>query len=188
MLGDVGRTYPTLLFVKPFAEELIVIADWSHFKFKDVKKKLQSCITWTKTSVKGAKTWKQSCVTAGLVPKSLQTPLKKRFGSILLMLKRILEYREAVTICYGQSSQVGLQVRNPSVTEWLVAQRVFECLMPIMDTCILNQATESWLLSDTISSCVTLTAKTEQNIARCYSFRWDCGTGNFQLRTWNVPS
>ncbi len=85
--------------------------------------------------------------------------MKTRFRSILLMLKRILEYRKAVTICYGQSSQVDLQVRNPSVTEWLVAQRVFECLKPIMDACILNQATESWLLSDTISSCVTLTAK-----------------------------
>ncbi len=85
--------------------------------------------------------------------------MKTRFGSILLMLKRIIEYRDAVTICYGQSSQVDLQVRNPSVTDWHVAQRVFECLKPIMDTCILNQATESWLLSDTISSCVMLTAE-----------------------------
>ncbi len=64
-----------------------------------------------------------------------------------------------VTICYGQSQEVDLQVRNPSVTEWHVAQRVFECLMPIMETCVLNQARESWLLSETISSYVTLTAK-----------------------------
>ncbi len=31
--------------------------------------------------------------------------------------------------------------------------------MRIMETCVLSQATESWLLFDTISSCVTLTAK-----------------------------
>ena len=129
------------------------------FKFKDVKKKLQSCITWTKKSGKGARTWEKSCVTAGLVPKKLYSPVKSRFGSILLMLDRILEYRKAINICYGQSQEVDLQVRNPSVTEWHVAQRVFECLMPIMETCVLNQATESWLLSDTISSCVTLTAR-----------------------------
>ncbi len=112
-----------------------------------------------KKSGKGARTGKQACVTAGLVPKRLYTPVKTRFRSILLMLKRILEYLEAVAICYGQSSQVDIEVRNPSVTEWLVAQRVFEYLKPIMDACILNQAMESWLLSDTTSSCVTLTAQ-----------------------------
>ncbi len=75
------------------------------FKFKEVKKKLQSCITWTKKSGKGARTWEKAYVTAGLVPKRLYTPVKTRFGSILLMLKRI---RKAVTICYGQSSEVDL--------------------------------------------------------------------------------
>ena len=68
-----------------------------------------------------------------MVPKKLYAPVKMRFGSILLMLDRILEYRKAFGICYGQS-QVDLQLRNPSATEWHVAQRVFECLMPVMET------------------------------------------------------
>ncbi len=75
------------------------------------------------------------------------------------MLDRLLEYGKAVTICCGQSQEVDLEVRNSSVTEWHVAQRVFEFLMPIMETCVLSQATESWLISGTISNCVTLTAK-----------------------------
>ncbi len=107
----------------------------------------------------GARSWEQACVTAGLVPKRLYTPVKTSFGSILLMLERIIEYRDAVNIWYGQSSQVDLQVRNSIVTEWHAVQRVFECLKPIMDTCIFNQAKESWLLSHTMSSCATLTAE-----------------------------
>ncbi len=49
------------------------------------------------------------------------------------MLDRLLEYRKAVTICCGQSQEVDLEVRNPSVTEWHVAQRVFEFLVPVME-------------------------------------------------------
>ena len=75
------------------------------------------------------------------------------------MLDRILEYRKAVRICYGQSQEVDLQLRNTSATECHVAQRVLECRMPIMETFVLNQGKESWPLSDNISSCVTLTGK-----------------------------
>ena len=45
------------------------------------------------------------------------------------------------------------------MTEWNVAQRVFECLMRTMKTYARNQATGSWPPSDNISSSVTLTAK-----------------------------
>ncbi len=90
--------------------------------------------------------------------KRLHTPLKK-FGSVMLMLRRILEYREAFAFSYGQSSQVDLQVLNPSVTKCPVAQNILEGLDPIMDTCILREAAESRLLSDGTSRCVTLTAE-----------------------------
>ena len=78
---------------------------------------------------------------------------------MLLMLDMILEYQKAVTFCYWQLQGVDLQVWSPNVTEWNVVQRVFECLMPIIKFFVLNEATESWILSDTISSCATLSAK-----------------------------
>ena len=48
------------------------------FKCKDVKNKLQFCITWTKKSGKGAKTWKKSCITAALVLKKGLLACKRR--------------------------------------------------------------------------------------------------------------
>ncbi len=52
------------------------------------------------------------------------------------MLDRLLEYRKSVTISYGGSPEVDLQVRNLSVTEWHAAQLVFDCLLPMMETCV----------------------------------------------------
>ena len=130
-------------------------------------------------SDKGAKTREKSCVTAGLVRKKQYSPVKTRFWSILLMMDRIFEYRKAAIICYAQSQEVDLQLRNTSATEWRVAQSVLGCLMPIMGTCVLNQATKSWLLSDTIPSCVTLTAKLAKIFEDALSSDGSVGPGTF---------
>ncbi len=44
-----------------------------------------------------------------------------------------------------------------------------------MDTYILNQATELWLLSDTISKCVALTAEPSDRSVEPGTFNYDIG-------------
>lgn len=51
----------------------------------DIRKKLQSAITWTKKSGKGSRFWNEICVKAKLPPVKLYSPVKTRFGFVLMM-------------------------------------------------------------------------------------------------------
>ncbi len=77
----------------------------------------------------------------------------------MLMLDRILEYQKAVTICYGQSEEVDLQVRNPSVTEWHAAQLYLIALWPSWKIVFSSGYRIVALFPILISSCVTLKRK-----------------------------
>lgn len=51
---------------------------------------------------KGARAWSAACIDTVIVSKKLYNPVKTRFGSVLLMMKRLYDYRSAVEIFYGQ--------------------------------------------------------------------------------------
>ena len=98
----------------------------------------------------------KSCLKANLQPKQLYSPVKTRFASVLIMLQRLFEYRVAVEICYGQSSNIGLKKRCPAVTEWRVVESVLCATKPIQDVCTANQGINHWLLSYAIYSTIQI--------------------------------
>ena len=115
-----------------------------------IQRKLQSAITWTKKSGRGNRIWKESCVKAKLQPVKLYTPVKTRFGSVLMMMNQMYKYKDAVHFCYSSPANVGNSHRDPSNAEWEVIRFVLRVLNPILEGCVLNQGTEYWAVSDAI--------------------------------------
>lgn len=89
--------------------------DLSMIDFRDVKKRLQSCINFTKKSGKGSNARRRACAAVELPNGKLYTPVKTHFGSVLLMLGRLSKYRKAVEATYSQSETPELRKRNPSI-------------------------------------------------------------------------
>ncbi len=76
MLGDTGGTYSTLLSLKPLVQQLSMIPDWPHSVLK--REEEAAVLRYVdQKSGKGARFWEQACITPGLVPKRLYTPVKK---------------------------------------------------------------------------------------------------------------
>ncbi len=59
--------------------------------------RLQKTVTWTKKSKK-CKNGKGH----GLWLRKLKTPMKTRFVSKVIMFEEILEFKNAIILCYGQ--------------------------------------------------------------------------------------
>jgi hypothetical protein len=123
-------------------------AGFKTFKWKDINRKLQQCVTYTRKSSKGYKTWAKACVEANLIPRKLYSPVHTRFGSLVMMHGQLLKYKEAVTRCYSVSTE--LAKRIPTPLEWIVVERVHELVLPVFKVCILNQTSESWIVTDAI--------------------------------------
>ena len=68
---------------------------------KQVQRKLQLAITWTKKSGKGNQMWHEACRKVVLRPIQLYTPVKTRFGYVFVLFSQILAYREAAHACYA---------------------------------------------------------------------------------------
>jgi hypothetical protein len=50
-------------------------------------------LTWTKNSSKGRQEWEKACVESGLWPHQLQTPMKTRFASKVIMFEKTLKFK-----------------------------------------------------------------------------------------------
>lgn len=118
---------------------------------------LQKCITWTKKSGLGARTWEMSCRATNLPHRKLYTPVKTRFGSKVMMLERVLEYKAAVIHCYATNENETLHSRLPSARVWKQAAAVYDLLKPILAICVQAQSGEDqWLLGDALVRCCDL--------------------------------
>ncbi len=79
---------------------------------------LQKTITWTKKSGKGRQEWERACVEKGLQPQKLKTLMKIRFANKVIMFEEVLEFKEAILLCYGQQKTITLQQRVPKAKVW----------------------------------------------------------------------
>lgn len=128
--------------------------DLKTFHFKAVKTRMQAAITWTKKSGKGANAWKAACQKANTVYRKLYTPVKTRFGLVVVMLHMLTEYKEAVHICYSKNKDYSLHKCKPTLLEWKLASKVVTLLDPLMNCCLKNQLGGRWALSDALMSCI----------------------------------
>jgi hypothetical protein len=59
-------------------------------------------LTWTKNSGEGRQEWEKACVESGLWPCKLQTLMKTRFASKVIMFEEALEFLKIIILCYGR--------------------------------------------------------------------------------------
>lgn len=89
--------------------------------------------------------------------RKLYTPVPTRFGSVVFMLQMLVEYKDAVDICYSRNPDVSLRERTPTFVEWEVATKnITQLLKPVLKCCQNNQGQKHWLLSDAVMSIVNV--------------------------------
>ncbi len=139
MLGDVGRTYSTLLSLKPLAQQLIMIPDWSHSKFKRSEEEAAVLHHVDQKVWQGSKNLGKSMHHGRF---GSEKAVHARENKVRKHSAHVEEDPRVPQSCHYLLRTV-ISSRSPSSqperdgVAWS-AQRVFECLKPIMDTCILN--------------------------------------------------
>jgi hypothetical protein len=132
----------------------------AHFSWENLNKKLSNCVTWPKKAGSNMSKWFDACVTVGLKKKKLYAPVKTRFGSVVMFLRRIFDYRKAIEHCYG--TRRALKYRVPTEYEWQVVEQILQITEPIFWMCTNCASKSCWVLSDAfryknnISLCIKL--------------------------------
>ena len=129
--------------------------DLRHISFSNVRSTLQSCITWTKKSSKGASEWAKACTKAQLAVKKIPTPVNTRWASVVNTLSHMLKYRTAVETCFKAQSE-RLQSRLPSPRDWIVVSAVVSIMKPVMEALLYSQTRSFYLLSDMMVKLIEL--------------------------------
>ena len=78
--------------------------------------------------------------------------MKTRFGSVILVLDLLVEYRAAVSDLDTQVGDLSLQKRNPSEEEWFIAETVSKTLKPVTQSCCAVQESQGYFISDTLNA------------------------------------
>jgi len=68
---------------------------------KVIQTSLQKNITWTKKSGKGKQECKYVCIIVRLLIRLFKTLMKTCFASKIILFQKILEYQNAIPICYA---------------------------------------------------------------------------------------
>jgi hypothetical protein len=89
---------------------------------------------------KGKQEWERASVEKGLWPRKLKTPMKIRFGSKLIMFEEVLEFKEAILLCYGLQKTIVLQPKVPKVEVWAIAKAFTSILNKVITAYVMNQS------------------------------------------------
>jgi hypothetical protein len=55
------------------------------------------------------------------------------------MFKEIIEFKNAIIICYGKKFFVVLQQWIPKAQMWVIVEAIIYMLNPIVSSCVMNQ-------------------------------------------------
>ncbi len=111
-----------------------------HVNVKAIEGSLQKTTRWTKKLGKGRQEWEKACVERGLWIWKLKTPMKTRFASKVSMFGKILEFKKAIILCYGQQKTIVLQQMVPKVETWAIAKTLTSILNKVVIACVINQS------------------------------------------------
>ena len=104
--------------------------------------------------------WNKACMDSSLRPRKLNTPVKTRFASKVLMFQQALQFRATISLCYSRQT-MALQNRVPLGQTWAVVEAISSTLSPVVSACVLNQSRGYWLLSDALASTIFMSVKFE---------------------------
>jgi hypothetical protein len=63
------------------------------------------------------------------------------------MFEKVLAFKEAILLCYGQQKTIVLQQKVPKVEVWAIVKAFTFVLNCIITICVMNQSRGHWLLS-----------------------------------------
>jgi hypothetical protein len=66
--------------------------------------------------------------------------MKTRFASKVIMFEKILEFKKAIILCYGQQKTIVLQQKVPKVETWAIAKTLTSILNKVVIACVINQS------------------------------------------------
>jgi hypothetical protein len=92
-----------------------------------------------KKSSKGRFEWKKACVDARFSHKKLKTLMKTRFMNKMILFQKIMEYWDAINLCYGRQQTLELQGRILDARTWAIRKAITETMIFIVKQCIHNQ-------------------------------------------------
>jgi hypothetical protein len=75
------------------------------------------------------------------------------------MFQEALQFHYAIMFCYSKHTTVRVTSRVPPPLTWHISQIVVDCLLPIVSTCVINQAHGHWLLSDALHFVISMSLK-----------------------------
>jgi len=58
----------------------------------------------------------------------------------VIMFEKILEFKKAIILCYGQQKTIVLQQRVPKVETWAIAKTLTSILNKVVIACVINQS------------------------------------------------
>ncbi len=56
------------------------------------------------------------------------------------MFEKILEFKKAIILCYGQQKTIVLQQKVPKVETWAIAKTLTSILNKVVIACVINQS------------------------------------------------
>jgi hypothetical protein len=80
-----------------------------------------------------------------------------------------LEFKHNIALCYGQQQSLTLQGHVPSPQVWNIARVVVDTLAHVVQQCVLNQNQGYWLLSNALTSIISLVCKIQLD---CCTFEY----------------
>ena len=149
---------------------------------KHAQAAIHKCITWPKKSGKGRQEWNRACLDSGKRPRKLNTPVKTRLASKVIMFEEALQFWQIIFLCYSRQS-LSLQAQIPSPQTWVIAEAVAITLSPVVTSCVLNQSRGYWLLSDALHATLNTTLCFQQDILTSAAFlNVQLAAGDFDVK------
>ncbi len=78
------------------------------------------------------------------------------------MFQEALQFRYAIMFCYNKQTIVRVTSQVPPPLTWHISQIVVDCLLPIVSTCVINQAHGLWLFSDALHFVISMNLKLKE--------------------------
>jgi hypothetical protein len=66
--------------------------------------------------------------------------MKTKFVNKVIMFEEILNFKQAILLCYGRQKTVTLQQKVLKAQMWVITETIIHCLNLMVTTCAMNQS------------------------------------------------
>jgi hypothetical protein len=84
------------------------------------------------------------------------------------MFEETFELKNAIILCYGMQKFVALQQKIPKAQVWAIIEAIIFILNLVIFICVMNHNRGHWLLSDALTTAITLTMEMEAQLLKLF--------------------